>query len=103
VTAQLEQTEKQFQEAVIDFARALGWLVYHTFDSRRSAAGFPDLVLVRREQLIFAELKTERGRVSEPQQEWIQSLLLIERATARTVSVAVWRPSDWSLIEEILR
>ena len=39
--------ESDFQRAVIEMARLHGWLVYHTHDSRRSAPGFPDLVLVQ--------------------------------------------------------
>ena len=40
------QTEDQWQSAVIEYARLMGWLVYHTHDSRHSEKGFPDLVLV---------------------------------------------------------
>ena len=40
-------TEKKFQAAVLQIANMYGWLAYHTHDSRRSAPGFPDLVLVR--------------------------------------------------------
>ena len=54
-------TEKQFMTAVVEMARMLGWLVYHTHDSRRSEAGFPDIVAVRRERVVFIELKTEKG------------------------------------------
>ena len=39
----LKETEKGFQAAVVELARLRGWLVYHTYDSRRSAKGFPDL------------------------------------------------------------
>ena len=46
--------EKQVQSAILDVARLLGWRVYHTFDSRKSEAGFPDLVLVR-DRVIYAE------------------------------------------------
>ena len=38
-------TEKAFQTAVVELAELCGWKVYHTYDSRRSAPGFPDLVL----------------------------------------------------------
>ena len=43
----LHLTEAQLQEMVVARSKALGWLVYHTYDSRRSASGFPDLVLAR--------------------------------------------------------
>ena len=58
-------TEAQLQDAIVQMARVLGWLVYHTFDSRRSAAGFPDLVMVRNGRLIFAELKSATGKATE--------------------------------------
>jgi hypothetical protein len=39
--------EADFQATIVETARTLGWLIYHTHDSRRSSPGFPDLVLVR--------------------------------------------------------
>lgn len=68
-------TEKQLQRQLVDLAQATGWKrTYHTFDSRRSSSGFPDLVLVR-ERVVFVELKTERGRPSDAQRDWIEALL----------------------------
>ena len=57
-------SEAELQTAIIDCAVALGWLVYHTHDSRHSPEGFPDLILVREPRLIIAELKgvDRRGR-----------------------------------------
>jgi hypothetical protein len=63
-------SEAELQAAVIDLARRLGWLVYHTHDSRRSPAGFPDLVCVR-DRVIYIELKTEKGGLSEEQSQWL--------------------------------
>lgn len=40
-------SERQLQATVIDLAKAYGWRYYHTYDSRRSPEGFPDLVLLR--------------------------------------------------------
>lgn len=93
-------TEAQLQDAIVTTARLLGWLVYHTFDSRHSAAGFPDLVLVRRDRLIFAELKSEKGRLSRDQDAWLAAL-----QDTRRVTVAVWLPRDWQSgeIEAVLR
>src|SRR5689334_22388822 len=68
------QSEREFQREVIKRAALFGWRYYHTYNSRRSAAGFPDLVLARGDRLIFAELKTEKGNVSEDQQKWLESL-----------------------------
>lgn len=78
-------TEAQLQQAVLDLAKYTGWLVYHTYDSRRSAAGFPDLVLVR-ERVVFAELKSDGGRLSRFQKRWIEALL------AAGQEVYVWTP-----------
>jgi hypothetical protein len=91
-------TESEFQALVLDMANLFGWRSYHTHDSRRSAAGFPDLVLVRRERLIFAELKTERGRVGDAQSEWLDALDAIPG-----IEVYLWRPSDTGRIEHVLR
>ena len=84
-------TEKQFQAAVIELATLCGFHCYHTFNSRRCAAGFPDLVLARNGAVLFVELKTERGRVSKAQREWIEA-----------TGGEVWRPTDWPHIERVL-
>ncbi|MGD0386400.1 MAG: VRR-NUC domain-containing protein [Solirubrobacteraceae bacterium] len=89
-------TEKQFQQQVVDWARFNHWLVYHPHDSRHSAAGFPDLALVRDGRLVFAELKTARGRVSVAQHEWLAAL------AASGCETHVWRPADWPVIERTL-
>lgn len=53
------ESEAAFLQKVEQEARHNGWLVYHTHRSDRSAAGFPDLVMVRPPRLIFAELKAQ--------------------------------------------
>lgn len=80
-------SEAEWQQQVIDLATMYGWLVYHTHDSRRSMAGFPDLSMVNI-TFMMAELKTERGRVSEAQQLWISKL------QSAGVEINLWRPSD---------
>lgn len=69
-------SERQFQAQVELYATARGFMVYHTHDSRRSHAGWPDLVLCKPEtrQLAFVELKSETGRVTEPQRKWLKAL-----------------------------
>lgn len=91
-----QMTEKAFQAIVIKAAKLFHWLCYHTHDSRRSPEGFPDLVMVRRNRLIFAELKTEKGRVKLSQKEWLDAL---REAGEETY---VWRPSAWQDITRIL-
>jgi hypothetical protein len=75
---------------------------YHTHDSRRSQAGFPDLVLVRPPRLIFAELKTAKGRVSPAQGEWLEDLGHVASKVGPRIEVAVWRPDDLQRIAEVL-
>jgi len=77
---------------VIDLAHLTGWLCYHTHDSRRSCPGFPDVILVRGTQLLAAELKSERGRVTPAQQGWIDAL------SRAGIEVHVWRPADFNAI-----
>lgn len=91
-------TEKEFQTSVLMFADLRGWSTYHTFDSRRSAPGFPDLVMVRDHDLIFAELKSEAGRVTATQADWLERLHVVNAVHAR-----LWRPSSWPSIEKVLR
>lgn len=81
--------ERDLQRAVVDLARMRGWLVYHTFLSARSEAGFPDLVLVheRSGAILFAELKSDRGKVTAAQDRWLRAL------GVRGVAF-VWRPAD---------
>ena len=90
-------------QAVVDAARLQGWLVYHTHDSRSSAAGFPDLVMLRGAYMIVAELKvgkpgTVKGEPTLAQAEWLEAF---ERVVEYG-EVAVWRPEDWPTIEQAL-
>jgi hypothetical protein len=83
-------TEAQLLAAVRHLARLTGWLAYHTHDSRRSEPGFPDLVLVsaRRQRVIYAELKTDTGRTTPEQDQWLAALAAAGQETA------LWRPAD---------
>lgn len=92
-----EITEAEWLGWVTLTARTFSWLAYHTHDSRHSAAGFPDLVLVRGESIIYAELKSERGKVTAAQQEWLDAL------TAAGAECHVWRPSQQDDVLDRLR
>ena len=74
-------------------AQRLGYLVYHTHDSRGSDDGFPDLVLVNPTRIICAELKTCTGKLTARQAVWLDLL----RHTGK-VEVYCWRPGDWPAI-----
>ena len=88
-------SEKQWQTELVTAAKDLGWKVSHAWTSINSAAGFPDLVLVR-DRLIFAELKTMRGKVTTAQREWLWAL---QKAGGECY---IWRPSDFTKALEIL-
>lgn len=89
-------SEATLQSNILGLAvDSLGWLAYHTHDSRRSQPGFPDLVLVhgRQQRLIFAELKTERGRQTNEQKLWEGHLRVVRSVVA--LEFYLWRPTDW--------
>lgn len=92
-----DASEEDFQRRVKRLAERRGWLCYHTHDSRRSQAGFPDLVTVRGPRVVYAELKSATGRLRKEQAVWLAALL---RAGAEAY---VWRPSDWAEVEEVLK
>ncbi len=91
-------TEAEWQGWVQMTARTFGWLTYHTHDSRRSEAGFPDLVLVRDTELLFVELKREGGKPTAAQQVWLDAL-----AQVNAIEVHVWLPSQQDEVLERLR
>lgn len=92
-----EIPEAELMGAISVAARINGWLVYHTHDSRRSEAGFPDLVMVRDGELLAAELKSQRGKVTDAQQRWLDQL-----ATVPGCEAYLWRPSDLDVIHQRL-
>lgn len=88
----LRWKEEPFQVEVLRLAHDNGWTHrYHTYRSDRSASGFPDLVLVRprTNQVIFAELKSMRGKLSPSQEDWIAAL-------RECALVYVWMPCCWN-------
>lgn len=117
-------TESEFLAHVTAIARDLGWgvtakawqraeeeaagygvsqppmagLVYHTAYSIGSDAGWPDCVFIRRrdKRIVYAELKTARGRVSTRQ------AAVIDLLRAVGAEAHVWRPSDLAAIRECL-
>jgi len=80
-------SEAQLLAAVRQACHTLGLLCYHTYDSRRSEPGFPDLVIVG-SRMIIRELKTESGRLRPEQRTWLDAL---SRAGQ---DADIWRPGD---------
>lgn len=97
-------TESQFQRLVIQYAHLRGWLVHHARPALRQSGGwstpiqgdrgFPDLVLARDGIVLFAELKSAKGRLTVEQKAWLESV--------GDMGV-VWRPADWPQVEARLR
>ncbi len=121
-----ELSEKDFQDNVIELAQILGWRIAHfrpamTKHGWRTPMignpGFPDLVLAKAGQVITAELKSEKGKLTEDQAKWLAELsgtapaswLPSEDGTIRVGGPSyrgswayVWRPSDLEQIQEVL-
>jgi hypothetical protein len=98
----LSLTEAEFQSKVIARARARGWLVHHCRPCQRvdgswttpveGHAGFPDLVLACPGAVLFRELKTDAGRLTDSQRHWLETL----------PNAGLWRPGDWLEVEAII-
>lgn len=96
-------TEAAWQQRVVDYAQHAGWRVAHFQPAQVRGrwmtamvghAGFPDLVLARAGRVLFAELKTQAGRVRPSQRLWLAALGDL---------AVVWRPTDWPDVVEALR
>lgn len=107
-----EQTEAEFQVAVIQFAEYHRWESAHFRPARTKKGwrtpvqgsmgkGFPDLILAHQGQqrLIFAELKRDGEEVEKGSDQ--ERVLDVLRAAGE--EVYVWMPKDWDTIEEVLR
>jgi hypothetical protein len=97
----LPLSEATFLATVLRLAKEHGWLAYHTYRSTKSAEGFPDLILVRKQtgQVCYAiELKTDVGQATPAQQAWLTAL-----GQCTGVVAEVWRPAQLSAIAARLR
>lgn len=94
--ARLAVTEAQLQEQVVQLARLRGWWVWHDNGTQgRNQAGLPDLILVR-ERVVWAELKTDRGRLRSEQRH------VIARLRAAGQEVHIWRPAGLAEVARVL-
>jgi len=93
-----DESEKHFMWRIRQRAALSGWKWrWHQLDSIGTQSGMPDLILVRAPRIIFAELKSEHGRLSPAQKSAIADL---EQCPG--IETFVWRPSDWQTIVEVL-
>ena len=93
----LEVTETQLREQIRDLCKVIGWEFYFCWTSIHSPRGMPDLILCKPPRLIFAELKREKGIVTEHQQRWLD---LLNQCPG--VECYIWKPSDLEEIANIL-
>lgn len=84
--------EEELDAAIQRIAKRHNWLSYHTRNSKRSTAGWPDRVYCKPPKLLIVELKRESEEPTPAQMVWLAAL------RACGVDVRVWRPSDWPSI-----
>ena len=82
--------EKDLQTTIQQAAHLYGYLTYHTYDSKRSEPGFPDLVIVGHGKLFMWELKSQDGVLTTAQIRWLDALRSID--SPPVVDVVI--PSD---------
>lgn len=105
--AAILHTERSYQSAIVDLAHHFGWHVHHGLPAQirpgvwrthvMGDTGFPDLVLAHpRYGVLFVEIKTVRGRLSDGQKSWLEAL------RSGGAEAHVWRPEDWSYVQKRL-
>lgn len=96
-------TEAELQQRILQAAQLYGWRVAHFRPAQTAKGwrtpmsgdpGFPDLVLARDGVVLFAELKSHRGRTTPDQDLWLDQL---------GDHAVLWRPGDWPAIQNELR
>jgi hypothetical protein len=96
--SQKPMSERELMACVVDLARVMGWRVAHFRPALTSkgwrtpvaadGAGFPDLLMVR-DRIVAAELKSDTGLLRFEQREWLQDL------RDAGVETYMWRPADF--------
>lgn len=106
-------SEETLLKMILKAARFYGWRTAHfrpgltQRGTWRTAVqgdgkGFPDCVLVRAGRLIFAELKSANGKLTNEQKQWLDDLSVVYKY-GFGVEVYIWRPSDYDKVLEILK
>lgn len=88
--------EAVWQRQLVGAARQLGFRSYHTDISKGSNAGYPDLTIIGHGRCFFVEVKTEKGRLSEKQMDWLEEL----RQNGQLAIVC--RPRDWDVFADLI-
>ena len=106
MSLRLDISEAEFQRAVVKVAKLYGWLVDHTPPMRNAGGdiytggltGKTDLVLFSLDGkgIVYAELKTQKGKVS-PSQAIFRNVVMLNGG-----EYFLWRPADMDAIVERL-
>lgn len=93
-----DERESHWMARVLDLLEVRRWtLRYHTYDSTKSVAGFPDIIALRLDRGLALECKTEHARPARPEQRaWLDGFARIPGFVAREI-----RPSDWPWLMEV--
>ena len=109
----LKMSEEELQGGVIDLARLQGWRVAHFRPARTEQGwrtpvaadgkGFPDLLMLRHPRLLVVELKSDRGRMTPEQEQWMHDWMAfagtlhvgLEVGAKTEIGVHIWTPGDW--------
>ena len=106
----MSMSEKDFQGWMNDLIEVTGWhkvfedlplLRCHKcgeYNRQARKRGHPDLEIVRDGVLVYAELKSEKGRIRPEQQETIDALQQV-----KFVYADIFRPSDRDELESLLK
>ena len=94
-------SEKELSQHVVNLAKMLGWKVarWPTWRPTGTDAGVPDLIMVREGQVLFVELKAEKGKLTPAQEDWAYQIDGAYHGSADAYPwrpwYYVWRPADW--------
>jgi hypothetical protein len=95
-------TEDDLLTRVLDLARLRGWKVVHYRPAKTAKGwrtplqgdkGCPDVILARNGVVILAELKSDTGKATPEQRQWLAQL---------GDHGHLWRPRDWPRIAALL-
>jgi hypothetical protein len=104
VRGKFRLSEKEWQAQVVEIARLYGWRVFHPLRSMGSEPGWADLALLRPPKLLLVELrKTDTGRPTPAQREWLADLELVASTSCGALHVDLWRPADFDRVHRLLK
>jgi hypothetical protein len=83
------RTEAALQARILRLCQRLKLRWYHQYNGECALTGFPDLIIVGPQGVLFWELKSPAGTLSEQQQLWADEL------KAAGAGYSVITPRDW--------